>query len=167
MLIRRPRIFRNGPLELQSLPGHHIMQMRAHRSTLIPLNHEINISLLALITDRGIWSYDRLFRVRTFIFRKQRAGNLKTGDIIAVGKGEAKSLRVVVDLFYSVEFEGDETLVAASEGFVGCLLWSGGAGGGARGDVFLLQGRGRSDRFRLGRFGRGARVVVISASTNT
>ena len=89
---------------------------------------------------------------------------MKTGDIIAVGEGEAKPFRVVVDVLYGIQLEGDKALVAADKGFISCLL--GGRGAGRR--VFrngrLLGGWMWGDGFSFGS-GRGARVIVISAST--
>lgn len=118
MLIRLPRIFRDGPLELQPLLGLHIMQVLAHRSIGIPLNHKVNIPFRVLIARRRIRPDDRLVHLGALILSQERRRNRKARDVIAVWEGEAEFFRVVVDLLDGFELQVDETLVSASEGLL-------------------------------------------------
>ena len=94
------------------------MQMLAHRPIRISLHHQINIPLGVLIARRRIRPDDRLVHFRTLILSQEGRGDGKARDVIAVGKGEAKFFRVVVDLFYGFELQVDEALVSASEGLL-------------------------------------------------
>ena len=121
MLVRLPRILGNRPLERQPLIRLHVMQMLAHRPIRIPLDQKINISLCILIARRRVRSDDWFFHFRTLVLRKQCRRDGEARDVIAVGEREAEFLRVVVDFLDGFEFQVDEALISAAEGF----LWSG------------------------------------------
>lgn len=118
MLIRLPRILRNGSLEIQPLIRLHSMQMLAHGAIRIPLHHQIDEPLRILITRRRIRSDDRLIHLRALVFRQQSRRDGEPRDVIAVREREAEFFRIVVDFLDGFELEVDETLVAALEGFL-------------------------------------------------
>lgn len=91
------------------------MQVFAHGSVGISLDHQIYIPLLILIARRGVRSYHRFFHLRPLVLRQQRRGDLQSGDIVGIWKRETELFRVVIDLFYRFELEVYESLIAASE----------------------------------------------------
>jgi len=115
MLIRTPWVLGNRPLEIQPLVRLHAMQMLAHWSIRVLLNHEIQIPFFILIARRSVWPDDRLLHLRALVFGEQGRRDLQTGDGIFVWEGEAEFLGVVVDFLYGIQLEGDETLIAACE----------------------------------------------------
>ena len=119
--------------------------MHAHRPALIPLHQEVQIASLAFIADGCIRPYHGFLHLGPFIFRDQGGSDLHAGDVVAVGEGEAHPLGIVADLLHGLEFQGEESLVAAREGFVrtrahrlgGLLLCSRGDRAGLRRTWYL------------------------------
>ena len=122
MLVRLPRILGDRSLEFQPLIGLHVMQMLAHGTVRIPLDHEIEIALCILVADGRIRPYDRLLHLRALVLCQQRRGDGEARDVVAVGEREAEFLRVVVEFLDGFELEVDEPLVPAREGLLrsGC-----------------------------------------------
>lgn len=114
------------------------MQMLAHHALWIPLNDQIDISLLIFVADRRVRANRWLLHLGAFVLCQQRRRDLQTRDAIGIGERKAEFLCVVVDVFYGLELEVDETLFAACEGSVDGCLRGGGAGRGFGRDILLL-----------------------------
>jgi hypothetical protein len=81
---------------------------------------------LTLIADGSVGPESGLLIVRALVLGQDGAGNVETRDHVLLGKFEAEALGVVVDVLDLGELQGDEALVASSEGLL--RLDAGGGG---------------------------------------
>ena len=129
VLVGFPGVFWDRALHVQPLAGFHVVEVGAHGPARVFLDQEIQEALLAFGAHGRVGSDRGLAVLGTLVLCEQSTGDWETGDIVRAGEGEAEYFGVVVDVFDFVEFEGDEALVAALEGF-GCGDDGGGGGRG-------------------------------------